>query len=135
MLFLGGDTPSTQNKEYEDGIDVVYSVLGGDKIMYKKVNKEYVKKSKKWTNSPYTVFVNYTPSNGFFNCAILKDSNYTWTRKVYAIECDSLKDAKKTKEWLQSYEIKNEVINLMQCVSETCYSFSLEMAGKLPTYE
>lgn len=135
MKFIAGDTDCGKSEEYDDGIEVVYSVLKDDNLVTKKIAKEIAKKSCRWTESKYSVFVNYTPSNGFLNCAILKNCKMTWTRKVFMVECKSLTQAKKVKVWLQSKKIQNEIVKMFKSKSDTYYTLSLEMANRLPYYE
>jgi predicted RNA methylase len=134
IKFIAGNTECGETEEDENGINVVYKLLQGDNLVIKKIPKEKVEKSKNWTNSKYSVFVNVTPSNGKFNCAILKNCKMTWTRKVFMVECDSLESANKMKNWLQSDEIQSEVSKMLKAKNNT-YSVSLEMVNRLPYYE
>jgi hypothetical protein len=134
IKFIAGNTQCGETEEDKNGTDVVYKLLQGDNLIIKKIPKEKVKKSRNWTKSKYSVFVNVTPSNGKFNCAILKNCKMTWTRKVFMIECDSKQSANKMKKWLQSKEIQSEISTMLKVKNDT-YSVSLEMVNRLPYYE
>ena len=135
LKFIAGDTDCGKSQEFPNGTDVVYAVLKDDKLITKKIDSTIASKSCRWTKANYSVFVNYTPSNGFLNCVIIPNCNMTWTRKVFMIECDTLDEANKTKAWLQSSEIQNEILKMFRAKSETYYTLSLEMANRLPHYE
>lgn len=135
LKFIAGDTDSGKSKEFEDGTEIVYSILKDDNIITKKIAKEIAKKSKRWTSAPFSVFINYTPSGGHFNCAIVESCIMTWTRKVFMLECQTLEEAKKLKAWLKSKKIQKEVLKMFRIKSETYYTLSLEMANRLPYYE
>lgn len=134
IKFIAGNTECGETEEDPNGTDVVYKLLQGDELVIKKIPTEKVKRSKTWTNSKYSVFVNVTPSNGRFNCSIIKDCKMTWTRKVFMVECDSKDSANKMKKWLQSDEIQSEVSKMLKAKNNT-YSVSLEMVNRLPFYE
>jgi hypothetical protein len=134
LKFIAGNTECGETEEDPNGIEIVYKVLQNDNLIFKKIPTYKVKKSKNWTNSKYSVFVNVTPSKGKFNCAILENCKMTWTRKVFMIECDTFDEAKKIKNWLQSSTIINEINKMLKAKNNT-YSVSLEMVNRLPYYE
>jgi len=135
ITFIAGDTDCGKSKEYDDGTEVVYAILKDDKLVTKKIDRKIASKSCRWTKAKYSVFVNYTPSNGYLNCVILPKCEMTWTRKVFMIESNSLREASKLKIWLQSKEIQTEILKMFRAKSNTYYTLSLEMANRLPYYE
>lgn len=133
--FIKGDTDVGQAPVDEDGVNTIYKVYKDDEIIWRKVSSDIYEKSNKKSDSEYLVVVNGTPSMGKFNCVILKNTNpsYTWSIWTYVVECHSLKDAERTKKWLQSDIIKNEVYKILK--AKNTHSISLEMLSKLPTYD
>jgi hypothetical protein len=134
MEFKSGNTECGESEEDYNGTKIVHSVLQGDRLVFKTIPSTKVKKSKAWTKAKYSVFINYTPSQGKFNCSILKDCDMTWTRKVFMIECDTEEQANKTKDWLQSETIRQEVLKMFKA-KNNAYTVSLEMLHRLPHYE
>ena len=132
--FKSGNTECGESEEDPNGTKIVHSVLQGDKLVFKTIPSKKVEKSKAWTTSKYSVFINYTPSQGKFNCAILEDCKMTWTRKVFMIECDSNEQAHKMKDWLQSETIRQEVLKMFEA-KNNAYTVSLSMLQRLPHYE
>jgi len=134
LKFIGGDTVCGETEEDTTGTNVVYKLLQNDNLIIKKIPSYKVLKSKKWTTSKYSVFVNVTPSLGKFNCSIVKGCKMTWSRKVFMVECDNKNDAVNLKKWLRSDEITKEILNMLKIKNDT-YSVSLEMVNRLPHYE
>jgi hypothetical protein len=134
LKFIGGDTVCGETEEDNTGTNVVYKLLQNDNLIIKKIPSYKALKSKKWTTSKYSVFVNVTPSLGKFNCSIVKNCKMTWSRKVFMVECDNKDAALNLKKWLQSDEITKEILNMLKIKNDT-YSVSLEMVNRLPHYE
>ena len=134
LIFKAGNTQCGETEEDINGTEVYYKLLQNDNLVKKRIPSYKTEQSKTWTTSPYSVFVNVTPSRGKFNCAIVRGCDLTWTRKVFMIECDTKEQAKKTKDWLQSEIIAKEVIKMMKLKNDT-YSVSLEMVNRLPYHE
>jgi hypothetical protein len=132
--FKSGNTECGESEEDSNGTKIVHSVLQGDRLVFKTIPSRKVEKSKAWTKARYSVFINYTPSQGKFNCSILKDCDMTWTRKVFMIECATEEQANKTKDWLQSETIRQEVLKMFEA-KNNAYTVSLEMLQRLPHYE
>lgn len=134
LVFRAGNTQCGETEEDINGTEVYYKLLQNDNLVKKRIPSYKAERSKTWTTSPYSVFVNVTPYKGNFNCAIVKGCNLTWTRKVFMIECNTEEQAKKTKDWLQSETVTQEAIKMMKLKNDT-YSVSLEMVNRLPNYE
>lgn len=135
LTFITGDTKCGETKYFKNGTDVVYSVSRGDQLNIKRINPEYAKNSNRWTSANYSVFVNYTPSMGFFNCSILKKCKMTWTRKVFMLNCETMNEATKIKEWLQSQEMQDYILFMLKSKGDNFYTMSLKMMNDLPYYE
>ena len=135
LKSIKGDTGCSTAPTDSSGDEVIHGVYKGDVIGTRYVSKSIIRKSKKWSNSPYLVCINYTPSLGRFNCKVIKNKNMTWTMKVYVFEVDSLEEGNKLKEWLQSKEIISEINRMFSAKSDTFFTISKEMIDRLPHYE
>lgn len=135
LKSIKGDTGCSTAPTDLSGDEVIHGVYKGDVIGTRYVSKSIIRKSKKWSNSPYLVCINYTPSQGRFNCKVIKNKNMTWTMKVYVFEVDSLEEGNKLKEWLQSKEIIDEINRMFSIKSKGFFTISKEMIDRLPHYE
>ena len=130
---IKGNTDLSNSKyDDDDGLEII------DKVKRSGVEKRKVKKKKVLDASqkiytPYSVFVNHTPSKGILNVHIEKDFKTTWTMRVFAFEVDTKDEADKLSNWLTSKEIQNEINKMFTL--KNAYTVTKEMLEKLPWYE
>lgn len=136
LSFIKGDTNTGQTSD-PNGVKAIYKIYKGGTVVWRKIPQEVYDKSKKKSNSPYLVCVNYTLSQGKFNCAIIENTSlsYTWAIWVFALEAESLDEANKLKDWLQSEEITNEVNRMFAAKGKDFYTVSKKILDRLPHYE
>jgi hypothetical protein len=131
---IKGDTDIAQGDDDPNGVNTIFKVHKEDTVLYRKVEPYKVEKSYKKSNANYIVVVNHTPSKGRFNCAVLPNKGLCWSMWTFAFECDTLEEANKLKEWLQSDEIV-EHISLMLRARNNQHTISKALIARLPFYE
>jgi len=122
-------------KPVKDGLPIIHKVYKGDKIIIKNITDTYVKLSKKKSNAPYLVVVNYIPVKGRFNAKVLEHTNkeLTWGHHIYVFEAQSKEEAEKLHSWLICDEIVEEIIKILKTSGK--WNISKKMIEKLPWYE
>lgn len=134
LVTIKGDTDIAIGDDVSGGVETIFKVHKGDTVLYKKVEPYKVEKSNKKSDANYLVLVNHTPSKGRFNCAVLPNKGLCWSMWTFAFECNTLKEANKLKEWLQSDEIVN-YISLMLKARNNQHTISKQLIERLPNYE
>lgn len=133
LVPIKGDTSTAIGDEDPDGVTAVFKIHKNDTVVYKKIEQAKFDKSSKKSKAPYLVLVNHTPSRGKFNCAVLKNTGFTWSMWTFAFEAQSLDEANELKSWLTSKTIVSE-INAMLKARNNQHTISKEMIERLPTY-
>ena len=131
---IKGDTDTAIGDEDPTGIEAVFKIHKKDTVLYKKIEQYKYDKSTKRSKAPYLVFVNHTPSKGKFNCAVLKNTQQTWSMWTFAFEAKTLKEANALKKWLQSPTIVKEVNDMLKARNNQ-HTISKAMIERLPAYE
>lgn len=134
LMPIKGDTDIAQGEDDPNGVNTIFKVHKEDTVVYRKVEPYKVEKSNKKSTANYLVIVNHTPSRGRFNCAVLPNKGLSWSMWTFAFECDTLEDANKLKEWLQSDEIV-EYVSLMLKARKNQHTISKALIERLPFYE
>lgn len=136
LVFIKGDTDTGQTADV-NGVKAIDKIHKGDKVIWRNIPQSVYNKSRKKSESPYLVCVNHTPSLGKFNCAIVKntDPSYTWAIWTFVLEASSLKEAEKLQTWLKGDEITQEVIRMFSARGEAFYTVSKKILDRLPYYE
>ena len=122
------------NSLYNDplGVEIIDKVLRSG-VEKRKVKRKKVLDASQKIYTPYSVFVNHTPSQGCFNVHIEQDFKTTWTMRVFAFEVNTKEEADKLSNWLTSKEIQNEIKKMFTL--KKAYTVTKEMLEKLPWYE
>lgn len=131
---IKGDTDIAIGDDVPNGVDTIFKVHKGDTVLYKKVEQYKIDKSTKKSTANFLVLVNHTPSKGRFNCAILPNTGQSWSMWTFAFECDTLEEATKLKEWLQSQTIINEISKMLKARNNQ-HTISKALIERLPYYE
>lgn len=136
LTFIKGDTDTGQTKD-NNGIDAIDKIYKGDVVIWRKIPQAIYDKSNKKSSAPYLVCVNHTPSQGKFNCAVVKNSNpsYTWAIWTFVLEADSIEEANKLKSWLKGDEITSEINRMFAARGDAFYTVSKKILDRLPYYE
>jgi len=136
LNFIKGDTDTGQTVD-DAGVPAIDKVHKGDTVIWRRIPQKIYDKSKKKSKAPYLVCVNHTPSQGRFNCAIIKntDPSYTWAIWTFVLEAETLKEAELLQAWLKSDEIVNEVKRMFSVRGDAFYTVSKKILNRLPYYE
>lgn len=81
----------------------------------------------------WLVFVNECPSQGVFKTAVTPNIGLSWRSGLFAIGCDSKKEAEELVKWLESDEIIAMVNEMLD--AKNTWSFSGQMMQRLPWYK
>ena len=131
---IKGDTDIAMGDDVPNGVETIFKVHKGDTVLYKKVEQYKVDKTSKKSTANFLVLVNHTPSKGRFNCAVLPNTGLSWSMWTFAFECDTLEEANKLKEWLQSETIVNEISKMLTAKNNQ-HTISKALIERLPYYE
>lgn len=131
---IKGDTDIAMGDDVPGGVKVIHKVHKGDTVIYKHVEQYKVTKSTKKSSAKFLVLVNHTPSRGRFNCVVLPNAGLCWSMWTFAFECNTLEQATKLKNWLQSDTIVNEVSKMLTARNNQ-HTISKALIEKLPYYE
>lgn len=132
LIPIKGNTAVSNIKVDASGVSIIDKVYRNDEVVYRMVDAKLVASAKQKLTKKYGVFTNHTPSLGKFNVAIVENHQTTWSMSVFAYEVDTLDEANKLKEWLQSEFIIAEVNELLAL--KNSYAVTLEMLKLLPYY-
>jgi hypothetical protein len=136
LVFIKGDTDTGQTTD-ANGVKAIDKIHKGDKVVWRNIPQPVYNKSRKKSKAPYLVCVNHTPSLGKFNCAIVEntDPSYTWAIWTFVLEASSLEEAEKLRGWLKGDEITQEVIRMFSARGDAFYTVSKKILDRLPYYE
>jgi hypothetical protein len=136
LNFIKGDTDTGQTTD-DTGVTAIDKIHKGDKVIWRKIPQYVYDKSSKKSSAPYLVCVNHTPSRGKFNCAIVDNTepSYTWAIWTFVLEAQTLEEAKKLQNWLKGDEIVNEVKRMFASRGDAFYTVSKKILDRLPYYE
>lgn len=136
LNFIKGDTDTGQTID-NNGVIAIDKIHKGDKVIWRKIPQSIYNKSNKKSTAPFLVCVNHTPSQGKFNCAIIKNvkPSYTWAIWTFVLEADTLKEANNLKKWLKSDIIVNEIKSMFSARGDAFYTVSKKILDRLPYYK
>jgi len=138
LKCIKGGFPTTSGIVTENGdIEVITKVHKTGPVIEKYDRKQVnsVRKLERLIykgNKPWLCIVNHTPSRGKFNTYICESKNKMWSGFVFAIECNSKKEAEEMSKWLTSDAITNENIRLLE--TNKTYATSKTLIEKLPDF-
>jgi hypothetical protein len=131
---IKGDTDIAIGDDVPNGIETIYKVHRGDNILYRRVAQEKVVKTNKKSTAPYLVVVNHTPWKGKFNCAVIPNTGLSWSMWTFVFEEDSLENAIKLRDWIQSPPLVAE-IDKMLTLRNNQHTISKALIERLPYFK